>query len=669
MQVSTAVRSVQGSVSEEGFPKYLNKCTSCFLYLRQRGSWLATDEDTFVVEYNHRTVKTYFEQTAWPWLYGQVTIPVMAQHVWLLTCIQTLRQQDRKGLKGRWQELASKTHTLEPPVAEPGMLLYALEFLAAHAAAYELASGSSTFALLHGKVPEGFIACHKSEAGEYSGHVYRMCTDGGRSFCKFGYYVPGDASDPLTLVELMAYQGATLFVKDYLTHEDSNHIVRSSAEAIPLGENMFTNVPHVSKGKERKRVTKVPVARMTQRSARSTQKPAQSTQTSARSTQTSGRLPAGPGPLELTGREMTRRATLRTILIAKLNEEGPVDRYLDAARLAISTCHRLEECDIMAALFCGNEAQPNLLQAGLSVTRPGRLQFQPYSHAIQTFDQVSQKAKSEATAIGPFWAIGIAMWTNPRFLYHGGQEIIDMFLKRGHNLHDIDGPYGTIWHSFITGMFLNWSNGPFLPQNFEFLGRNDADPCLSGVYGNALEFLWRVLHSPRTIQHIRYHGWEEDENDTLPAYALELLRHLLDLDVPNNVRDPNGKVPSVDDMRRQAKNTPEGTAPMKRLQHQYDFRAANGREPSEDELSCLVEIDPGDPAGSQKAALVVSFHHYYGGNFVDAALAEKLLSMSDKAFHHFIHDWHDPEEWNYHGQEARALCAVSSAAARDKVSV
>ena len=327
------------SVSEPHFLKYFNHCTSCFLYLQKckKNTQTLSAEVTYDVEYHHRTVKTYFEDTEWPRLYRQATVEPIGHHLWLLAGAQTLRREEKECIKDRWQAAVLRLQLYSYSHGDPDsdMLTYACLYLPRHAAAYELASGSSSFPVLHGQVPNAFTACHKLESREYTSHIYTQCADGARMYYSyFGYYSMKDASDATTLVELLLYEGALLFVKDYLAHKDSDDSVRSSTGVLALGDNLFHRRSSVSK---KRKNTKPKRARAFRR------------------TQASAQVSITDNGLTPTGKELTRRAALRT-LFSNFKSDLSIDKYLRIAKLAISICQRIEECDFVACLFCYSSA-------------------------------------------------------------------------------------------------------------------------------------------------------------------------------------------------------------------------------------------------------------------------------------------------------------------------
>ena len=225
----------------------------------------------------------------------------------------------------------------------------------------------------------------------------------------------------------------------------------------------------------------------------------------------------------------------------------------------------------------------------------------------------------------------MAMSTSIPYDNERGQDIIELFVDRGHNITDSDGPYGTIEHSLITGVFMNWTEPCDVPQDLcKVLQRNGANPCKKGTFGNALEFLWRVLHSPRMIREIRDSGLGEDDYMSTTAYAIPVLKYLLKLEVSNKMPDPNGKVPSVQDMRS------------------------------------LLEITPVLNTKKQVQILFASFYRYYGGNFEDAEFAGKLLSMTDEEFSKMSYS---DDDWNFQQQERLQAEAVKKAAVEKETGV
>lgn len=128
------------------------------------------------------------------------------------------------------------------------------------------------------------------------------------------------------------------------------------------------------------------------------------------------------------------------------------------------------------------------------------------------------------TILGPFWLIGKRGWGTET------AEMIDLFLKRGEDINEQQGPSGTAIHSQV-------DEAPtYSGRLVELLVRKGANINRSGPQGNALEYLWRKFNTvgSRRWRKLREYG--------------SAIRHLIGLGAVNSRPDPNGLVPSIDRM-------------------------------------------------------------------------------------------------------------------------
>jgi hypothetical protein len=113
------------------------------------------------------------------------------------------------------------------------------------------------------------------------------------------------------------------------------------------------------------------------------------------------------------------------------------------------------------------------------------------------------------------------------------EAIIDLLLERGEDINDLCGPLGSMLHSHIQKCeFRAMYNYKFV----ELLIEKRLDINRSGPHGNALEYLWQVAN-------------ERVENEAGGEELGLAICHLIDLGSVNHRQDPNGLVPSVDEMR------------------------------------------------------------------------------------------------------------------------
>ena len=375
---------------------------------------------------------------------------------------------------------------------------YAIEHLPEHAAEYETCGRPSTFEALYGKVPQSYLSCFKDYAkGSKAHRIYNREDDNHDShwFSRFEYY-QNNESEVRILVELMIYNGAYLFALDYLFHKDSKFSVSLLSTS---GSVQSQNILDVG----------------------------------------------GEAMAEvITGRELARRAILR-VLFAYPDFKHCRNDHIGMAKRVLELCPRVEPCDVVAALFSKSAHIASILQLLLSHLPNEKLQLPPYDLLIPTFDVASQLAMEKATTVDPFWVLGSAAWLEGR---HDLEEIVQPFFDKGHEVNEICGPYGTIWHSFIASLLV-YPSSPgigFYGSTVKRLKKAGADPFREGPFGNALEFIWRILHSPGGMLAIRRNDGGDDgfEYIYVIRYGRGLVEDVLDMGVPNRRPDPDGTIAS-----------------------------------------------------------------------------------------------------------------------------
>ena len=154
-----------------------------------------------------------------------------------------------------------------------------------------------------------------------------------------------------------------------------------------------------------------------------------------------------------------------------------------------------------------------------------------------SFEGVADKYRRRAYT-RPLWHIARRQY---RYLDQN-EEILDIFLKRGENINGQCGPVGTALHGNL--LHLPWSprDGSF--EIFKLLIAKGADVNAQGPLGKPLEFVWRLAHGrwrkPRFSQSIT-----------------RVIKCLIDCGAINEQQDPNGSIPSKEQMLAFRHGTPE----------------------------------------------------------------------------------------------------------------
>ena len=127
------------------------------------------------------------------------------------------------------------------------------------------------------------------------------------------------------------------------------------------------------------------------------------------------------------------------------------------------------------------------------------------------------------------------LWHIARRQYHDeyqDKELLDIFLKRGEDIHGQCGPVGTALHGNL--LHLPWQDGRSFGL-FKLLIEKGADVNAHGPLGKPLEFLWRLAHK---------HGVTPDSGWRITR-AIQLL---INCGAINEQQDPNGSIPSKEQM-------------------------------------------------------------------------------------------------------------------------
>jgi len=182
----------------------------------------------------------------------------------------------------------------------------------------------------------------------------------------------------------------------------------------------------------------------------------------------------------------------------------------------------VKDDDVIAALIRGS---PAALQILLQYRGPGKLCLKPSESPME---YSGHHVWNKGGRYGPLWFICERGSSDADI-----EAIIDLLLERGEDINDLCGPLGSMLHSHI----LKCKFRVMYDYKFvELLIVKGLDINRSGPNGNALEYLWQVAN-------------ERVENKTRGEELGLAICHLIDLGSVNHRQDPNGLVPSVDEMR------------------------------------------------------------------------------------------------------------------------
>ena len=184
----------------------------------------------------------------------------------------------------------------------------------------------------------------------------------------------------------------------------------------------------------------------------------------------------------------------------------------------------VEDYDIMRALIGGSAAALSIL-----------LQDCPRGKACLRSSiptNYGRYVRRELTLTGhsPLYFVETRKSLDEGFLSVETIKIVDLLLERGEYVNDLCGPLATVLHGHIQHCKNNY-NKMFV----ELLIKRGLGINLSGPNGNVLECLWQTANDGQ---------WTEFQKNPRVAIC-----HLIDLGSVNRRPDPNGLVPSMDEMR------------------------------------------------------------------------------------------------------------------------
>ena len=125
------------------------------------------------------------------------------------------------------------------------------------------------------------------------------------------------------------------------------------------------------------------------------------------------------------------------------------------------------------------------------------------------------------------------MWYIARRLYterDDDAELIDLFVRRGEDINAQCGPVGTALHTAL----LHLDMYDFDTSMMSLLVVKGANVNASGPLGTPLEFVWRLANT-------------EQYDESMDRYA-NAMRWLIERGAMNNRPDPNGSIPSREQM-------------------------------------------------------------------------------------------------------------------------
>ena len=152
----------------------------------------------------------------------------------------------------------------------------------------------------------------------------------------------------------------------------------------------------------------------------------------------------------------------------------------------------------------------------------------------------------ESFEVGPMWYIARRA---SGFLSRDNAKLTDLFLRRGEDINDQCGPFGTAFH----GAVLHLSIMPLELDKLELLLAKGADIHASGPLGTPLEFTWRLVN---TVKRPLYYNSES---------VMKGIRWLIKHGAVNNKCDPNGSVPSRERMLAFGQSGVDGIRESQRL--------------------------------------------------------------------------------------------------------
>ena len=130
-------------------------------------------------------------------------------------------------------------------------------------------------------------------------------------------------------------------------------------------------------------------------------------------------------------------------------------------------------------------------------------------------------------------------------------EVMDLLLARGEDINAVCSPLGTVLHNILDAMSFRYQN---VIHRWESLMLKGANIDVSGPFGNLLEFIWKLANTAGISR-----LYKEVDDDFVLDHDLtnsrenvegfrELLKYLLGKGLENKQLDPNGCIPTEQQM-------------------------------------------------------------------------------------------------------------------------
>ena len=203
--------------------------------------------------------------------------------------------------------------------------------------------------------------------------------------------------------------------------------------------------------------------------------------------------------------------------------------------ILLDRCSRAHDAEMILAL---KYAPLEVVELLLPYWPDGKMVFSSSFRFDQEFksevlDCGLLKFCQERFDVGPMWYI--ARRQHRLSIDNDKPELIDLFVLRGEDINAQCGPFGTALHSAL----LRQSTPPFNEDGdgmWRLLVAKGADVNATGPLGTPLEFVWRLVNTAY-LRH-RYHLtiWEQ------------VIREFIENGAVNNRCDPNGSIPSREQM-------------------------------------------------------------------------------------------------------------------------
>ena len=221
----------------------------------------------------------------------------------------------------------------------------------------------------------------------------------------------------------------------------------------------------------------------------------------------------------------TKEAALRCALFRAFNAPQPGQG--DMIKTLIKLHDQVDEHDFLMVMKSATPEVVEILVKHRS-SRPLRLRRKRgYVTHVLLLDS------EEELDFGAFWIIARRGAEQGRLT----NELVEALIRAGEDINGICGPFGTALHGIV-----DCKTNVDFQSHLDILISHGADVNIPGRFGNALEFAWKLLNT-----------WEVDyvRKAALAPNWHELrrrLRSLIHLGAVNARADPNGKVPTREQM-------------------------------------------------------------------------------------------------------------------------